>query len=132
LDAFLDAAAGAGARLWLASGGFDFYIEAILGERLARFERVFFNRARFAGGGIELQFHEGLGCDKCAVCKGRVCDAARAEGARVLFVGDGSSDRCAIGRADLLYAVSGSLLQRGCEARGVDYRAFTRFDELTL
>src|SRR3954449_7647296 len=32
LDAFLDAATQAGARLWLASGGFDFYIEAILGE----------------------------------------------------------------------------------------------------
>src|SRR5258706_4146790 len=30
LDAFLDAAERAGARLWLASGGFDFYIEAIL------------------------------------------------------------------------------------------------------
>src|SRR5437016_12740704 len=40
LDGFLDSAARAGARLWLASGGFDFYIEAILGERLSRFERT--------------------------------------------------------------------------------------------
>jgi len=130
LDGFLDAAAQAGARLWLASGGFDFYIEAILGDRMARFERTFFNRTRFAAGSIELAFHEGLSCDKCAVCKGRVCETARAEGARVLFVGDGASDRCAIGKADELFAVAGSLLARGCEARGVDYRPFTTFAEL--
>jgi 2-hydroxy-3-keto-5-methylthiopentenyl-1-phosphate phosphatase len=130
LDAFLDAATQAGARLWLASGGFDFYIEAILGERLSRFERRMFNRTRFSGGGVELDFHEGLGCDKCAVCKGRVCQAARAEGARVVFVGDGASDRCAIGEADLLCAVAGSMLARGCEGRGVEARPFVSFEEL--
>jgi 2-hydroxy-3-keto-5-methylthiopentenyl-1-phosphate phosphatase len=132
LDAFLDGAARAGARLWLASGGFDFYIEAILGERLARFERTFFNRTVFTGQAIELRFHSGLSCDKCAVCKGRVCEQAQAEGARVLFVGDGASDRCAIGRADTLCAVAGSMLARGCEARGVDYRPFASFAELTF
>ena len=130
LDEFLEAASQAGARLWLASGGFDFYIEAILGERLKRFERQFFNRTRFSGGGVELDFHQGLGCDKCAVCKGRVCREARAEGARVVFVGDGASDRCAIGEADLLCAVSGSLLLRGCQSRGVAAREFAGFQEL--
>src|SRR4051812_18557594 len=118
LDEFLDRA---GPRIWLASGGFDFYIEAILGERLSRFERAFFNRTRFGGGGIEIDFHQGFGCDKCAVCKGLVCDQARAEGARVIFVGDGSSDRCAIGRADRLYAVAGSRLARACESQKLDY-----------
>ena len=130
LDRFLDAAAAAGAELWLASGGFDFYIEGILGERLRRFERSFFNRARFVGSRIELEFHQGLGCDKCAVCKGRVCDLAKAEGKRVIFVGDGASDRCAIGRADAICAVGGSMLARGCEARGVAYRPFEDFQAL--
>ena len=131
LDAFLDAAGNAGARLWLASGGFDFYIQAILGERMGRFERAFFNRAHFRGGGVEIEFHQGLGCDKCAVCKGRVCDQARAEGARVLFIGDGASDRCAIGKADLMCAVAGSMLARGCGQRGVAHREFSSFAELT-
>jgi 2-hydroxy-3-keto-5-methylthiopentenyl-1-phosphate phosphatase len=130
LDSFLDAATKAGARLWLASGGFDFYIEAILGERLARFERAFFNRAHFSDGKIELEFHEGLSCEKCAVCKGRVCELARAEKARVVFVGDGASDRCAIGKADLLCAVEGSMLARGCDARGVQHRSFSSFSDL--
>jgi 2-hydroxy-3-keto-5-methylthiopentenyl-1-phosphate phosphatase len=129
-DGFLDAATGAGARLWLASGGFDFYIEAILGERLGRFEHAFFNRTRFVGDTIELEFHQGLGCDRCAVCKGRVCERARAEGARVIFIGDGASDRCAIGKADLLCAVEGSMLARGCQERAVEHRSFADFAEL--
>ena len=113
-----------------ASGGFDFYIEAILGERAMRFERSFFNRARFLDERVWLDFHEGLACDKCAVCKGRVCEAARAEAARVVFVGDGASDRCAIGKADLVCAVEGSTLARGCAERGVEHRTFADFGEL--
>jgi 2,3-diketo-5-methylthio-1-phosphopentane phosphatase len=131
-DGFLAAASQAGVRLWLASGGFDFYIEAILGERLGRFECSFFNRTRFDGEGIALDFHQGLGCDKCAVCKGRVCERARAEGARVVFVGDGASDRCAIGKADVMCAVAGSMLARGCEARGVPHHTFESFAELPI
>ncbi len=132
VDDFLAATASGGARLWLASGGFDFYIEAILAERLARFERLFFNRARFVDGGIELDFHEGLGCDKCAVCKGRICQLARADGARVVFVGDGASDRCAVGQADLICAVEGSMLARACQAAGVEHRTFSSFADLDL
>jgi 2,3-diketo-5-methylthio-1-phosphopentane phosphatase len=127
-DQFVEAIERVGAQLWLASGGFDFYIEGILGDRLRRFQRSFFNRSRFDGGRIQLDFHEGMTCSRCAVCKGRVCDLARAEGARVWFVGDGASDRCAVGRADLICAVEGSLLHRGCGE--VEHRSFTTFDEL--
>jgi 2,3-diketo-5-methylthio-1-phosphopentane phosphatase len=131
LEALVDGVAGAGGQLWLASGGFDFYIEAILGARLDRFARAFFNRTRFVDGRIEVDFpHAELACGRCAVCKGRVCDRARAEGVPVLFVGDGASDRCAIGRADLLCAVRGSLLAGGCAERGATYTAFDRLDEL--
>src|SRR5207248_2940434 len=81
LDALLDGVRGAGGALWLASGGFDFYIEAILDGRMGRFERAYFNRARFAGGGVEIDFpHGDLACGRCAVCKGLVCDRARAGG----------------------------------------------------
>src|SRR5262249_28132675 len=124
LDQFLDAAAAAGSRLWLASGGVGFYIEAILGDRMARFGRTLLNSARFIGGAVELEFHQGLSCDKCAVCKGRVCERARSDGAQVMFVGDGASDRCAIGKADVLSAVAGSMLARGCELRKLPHRSF--------
>jgi 2,3-diketo-5-methylthio-1-phosphopentane phosphatase len=130
LDALVAAATASGA-LWLASGGFDFYIEALLDSRLAKFERAFYNRARFVDGKIAVEFpHDGLACGRCAVCKGKVCDQARAIADRVVFIGDGASDRCAIGRADLLCAVRGSLLARACDERGVAYHAFERLDDL--
>jgi 2-hydroxy-3-keto-5-methylthiopentenyl-1-phosphate phosphatase len=131
LDALLAAARRAGASMWLASGGFDFYIEALLGPRLAAFEEVYFNATRFVDGRIEVDFPHGeLACRRCAVCKGKVCDRARASGRPTLFIGDGASDRCAIGRADRIFAVRGSLLERACAERGVDYQAFERLDEL--
>src|SRR5581483_10518954 len=37
LDALLDGAHARGVPVWIASGGFDFYVEALLGARLARF-----------------------------------------------------------------------------------------------
>ena len=128
LDGLFAAARRSGATLWLASGGFDFYIEALLGARLGAFERSYFNATRFIDGRIEIDFpHGDLACGRCAVCKGKVCDAARATGRPTVFVGDGSSDRCAIGRADRIFAVRGSLLARTCEERGV---AHVPFDDL--
>lgn len=131
LDLLLDATAQAGGVPWLASGGFDFYIRAILGGRLERFERSYFNGATFVDGGVRVAFpHGALACERCAVCKGKVCDLGRAAGDRVVFVGDGSSDRCAIGRADVLFAVEGSLLARTCDERGIDYVPFLDFEDV--
>jgi 2,3-diketo-5-methylthio-1-phosphopentane phosphatase len=132
LDGLFAAARQAGAALWLASGGFDFYIEAILGSRLERFSRRYYNATRFGEGRIAVEFpHEAIACSRCAVCKGNVCDAARATGRPVVFIGDGSSDRCAIGRADQVFAVRGSLLARTCVERGAEYIGFDEFDEIT-
>jgi 2-hydroxy-3-keto-5-methylthiopentenyl-1-phosphate phosphatase len=129
LDALLAAAEQAGAVVWLASGGFDFYIEALLGPRLDGFARRYFNTTRFIDGKIEVDFpHAGLACGRCAVCKGKVCDEARAGGGPVVFIGDGSSDRCAIGRADRLFAVRGSMLESVCAERGA---ACVPFDDLS-
>jgi 2,3-diketo-5-methylthio-1-phosphopentane phosphatase len=131
LEGLMTAARQAGASLWLASGGFDFYIEALLGERLGVFERRYFNAARFIDGRIEVDFpHADLACGRCAVCKGKVCDAARADGRTTVFIGDGASDRCAIGRADRIFAVRGSLLARACVERGVEHVAFDDFAEI--
>ncbi len=139
----LDRIAARNETVWLASGGFDFYIEALLGDlfhtgastsvenSFSRFGRQYFNRTKFVGDRIEVEFpHHDISCEKCAVCKGNVCDLAKATGATVNFVGDGASDRCAIGRADRILAVRDSLLAKACEARGVSYTPFDRFDEL--
>jgi 2,3-diketo-5-methylthio-1-phosphopentane phosphatase len=132
LSALLDGVRARGGEVWLASGGFDFYVEALLGADAARFSRSYYNATRFVDGSIEVSFpHEALACDRCAVCKGKVCDEARARAQRVVFVGDGSSDRCAVERCDALFAVRGGLLDRHCEARGVSATRFVGFDEIS-
>lgn len=131
LDALLDEAARRAVPVWLASGGFDFYIDALLGDRRNRLDRIYCNEARFDGDRVSVRFpNDELACSRCAVCKGRVCDLARRQGARVLFVGDGHSDRCVVGRADRVAAVRGSTLDRHLEEHGEPGRAFDRFDEL--
>jgi 2-hydroxy-3-keto-5-methylthiopentenyl-1-phosphate phosphatase len=131
LDALMEGVRDRGGELWLASGGFDFYIEALLGERLARFGRAYFNTTRFADGRIAVDFpHADLHCDHVAVCKGLICDRARQQAERVIFAGDGASDRCAIGHADTLFAVAGGLLARHCAERAIPFVAFDSFDQV--
>ena len=133
LSALLDAVDAAGGETWLASGGFDFYVEALLGEDSPRLARHYYNATRFTDGAIEVSFpHAALACARarCAVCKGKVCDLARGQAARVVFVGDGASDRCAVGRADRIFAVEGGILDRHCATLGAEATRFRRFDEI--
>lgn len=129
LDAFLAEARRRFDRLVIASGGYDWYIERVLGDTLALFDEVTCNTLVPTGGGAVVGFPhlERFGCGSCAVCKGLVCEA---QPGTVWFVGDGTSDRCAIGRVERIAAVRGSTLAAGCRAAGVPAREFEGFDEL--
>ena len=121
-------------QIWLASGGFDFYIVPIMGDRLGRFARAYFHKANFTAKRVELDFQfEELRCDKCALCKGKVVDLALHHDAEVIFVGDGASDRCVLDRNDprlSLYTVGGSFLDKLCEERKIKHRSLRSLDEV--
>ena len=106
--------------VYVGSGGFDFYVEPILAPHREALAGVYCSRGTFHGDRISLDFPTGLECPTCAVCKGRLCDQARTAhpGERLVFLGDGSSDRCAIGHADLVLAVAGSGLAEWCATAG--------------
>ncbi len=123
-DDVLAAAADGRIELVIASGGFDLYIGALLGDRAAAVSAMYHNRLVPREGGVEPAFREDLSCERCAVCKGRVVHAHRDDRRRVAFCGDGSSDRCAAGVAPELFAVRGSTLARHCERRGVPHVPF--------
>lgn len=115
------------------SAGLDVYIEPIL-ERLAPPLRAHVelrsNRARCSPAGLAVEFHpagEG-GCGHCGFCKGAVVDELRARGHRVAVCGDGTADRCAARRADLVFARG--RLPRYCDELGVAYTRFESFDEV--
>jgi 2,3-diketo-5-methylthio-1-phosphopentane phosphatase len=134
LAAMLERALAAGTRIVVASGGYDFYIRRSLSRLGALAERieVISNEGRLEGGGVVARYpHAAGGCGRCSVCKGAVIDAIAGEGFEPWFCGDGSSDRCAAGRARRLFAVRGSRLARQCAASGVACEEFESFDLVT-
>jgi 2,3-diketo-5-methylthio-1-phosphopentane phosphatase len=115
-------------ELVLASGGFDLYIEPLLGARLTCFRELFYNRLRITEQGISPLFpYADLACKECGVCKGKVIARYAKAEQRVLFCGDGSSDRCALSVQSELFAVRGSDFDRHCAIHGVTYTSFDDF-----
>ena len=118
----------------LCSAGLDLYIHPVL-ERLAPELRahvqVRCNTATPSAGGLAVAFHgDGAhgGCGSCGFCKGTVVEALRREGRRVLFVGDGRSDRCGAVAADRVFARRS--LARWCAEQGLAHERFESFDEV--
>ncbi|HKU36794.1 MAG TPA: HAD-IB family phosphatase [Polyangiales bacterium] len=128
----LFAAARAGKlELVIASGGFDFYIEALLGAQLRDVRAAYYNSLAVSDWGLQLDFpHTDLACARCAVCKGKALRKHLDTGRRVLFCGDGTSDRCAVGVAPELFAVRGSHLAEYCRQVGAACTEFEDYREV--
>ncbi len=132
LERFVAACRDAGRRFLLVSAGLDVYIDAVL-ERLAPAVRehveVRANRATCSPGGMSIAFHgDGGGCGRCGFCKGTVVDELHARGHLVAVFGDGTADRCAADRADVVFA-RGRLVSY-CRAQRIPFRPFETFDEV--
>ena len=132
LERFVAACRAADRPFVFASAGLDVYIESVL-ERLPAELREHVqlrcNRALCSSSGLAVHFHvmEG-GCGRCGFCKGAVVDELRRRGYRVATLGDGSADRCAAERADLVFARG--RLPHYCDELGIPYTRFETFDEV--
>ncbi|HVI75647.1 MAG TPA: MtnX-like HAD-IB family phosphatase [Anaeromyxobacteraceae bacterium] len=131
-EAFVRRCREAGVPFLLVSAGLDVYIHAVL-ERLPpelhAYVEVRSNRATCSPFGLTVDFHPADGgCDRCGFCKGTVVEELRERGHQVAVLGDGTADRCAAERADLVYARG--RLPHYCEQMGVAYHRFETFDEV--
>jgi len=95
--------------------------------------RIYANRLKFNGCHIEAVFFDdsdecesGLG--PCGNCKLRRLRELRAQYRTIIFIGDGTTDRCAASEADIVFA-KGSL-RKYCEARGIPYIPFDNFHDV--
>jgi len=133
-EEFYQKITGAGIPFYIVSDGIDIYIEHILGRRGLNGIDYFCNRGRIAGNRMFLEFpYDNDGCQRCGTCKGarmaRILEGLDTK-PRVIFIGDGLSDICALPHADLIFA-RGDLLEY-CRSHGyeaVEYRDF--FDILS-
>ena len=128
------ACAGHAVPFVLASGGLDLYIDPVLRSVLPRAHDAHVERrcnlATPGAFGLDVVFPlDGQGCGLCGSCKRVVVDELRARGVRtVVAVGDGVSDRCLVGTADVLFA-RGNLLDYA-RRRGVDALPWEDFHDV--
>ena len=127
---FVAAAHAAGDEVTIASDGLLLYIRRLLDAHgLARVPARA-NDARFIAGRLVPTFGTppGEGCGACGTCKGAVLEALAPAHARIVFVGDGLSARCAAPRADVVYA-QGDLMVF-CLTAGIAARPFDTFADV--
>lgn len=132
-ERFVEACRAGGRPFVVCSAGLDAYIEPVL-ERLPPPLRghvgVVSNRARFDGRRLRVAFHEVGDCGFCGTCKANVVRNLQADGYRVLFCGDGTSDRHGADAADAVFARAGGSLVRYCAERAIPHQVFQTFDEV--
>lgn len=121
------------APVFVASDGLDFYIKYILGKYNLGHLELKTNVGRPENGGLTVEFpHENVSCPSCGVCKGERIQRYREEtdGAyRVVFVGDGYSDACAVREADLIFAKKD--LEQYCLANKIAYLKYDTFSDVS-
>ncbi len=93
---------------YIVSDGTDIYINYILSKYGLGEIEYFSNKGRFENGGLELEFlYDNGDCRRCGNCKGaRINDifGQNPGNPKVVYIGDGLSDICAIPHADIIFA----------------------------
>jgi 2-hydroxy-3-keto-5-methylthiopentenyl-1-phosphate phosphatase len=99
----------AGHRLLIVSNGFRRVIDAVLSQAGVRNLEIVSHDAVFSTEGCRLVWSErGERCELCGRrCKRHDLRRRRVEGQRLVYLGDGISDRCAAQMADLVFARTG-------------------------
>jgi 2-hydroxy-3-keto-5-methylthiopentenyl-1-phosphate phosphatase len=117
--------------LSIISDGLDIYISWMLRRHDLERVPVMSNKAVLNSGRITLEFPFDNGaCTRCGNCKGQRIRDYRKEhpDVTVVFVGDGMSDLCAIGEADILFAKKD--LEKYCRSRNIDFVAYHHFPDV--
>ena len=108
----------------IASDGFDFYIHTILEKYGLSDLEVFCNEMQFNGRKVELSFpYYDQGCGICGNCKKLHVQRFKEAERKVIYIGDGLSDRFAARASDVIFAKSE--LMKYLVENGVDFIQFS-------
>lgn len=132
---FLKRAKAYGIPVTIVSDGFKIVIEEVLKRTLKNsldlwhHLPVFSNRLEWVNGRLKAYFPEGSACEHgCANCKSKVIVAHRKDGVKIVFVGDGLSDRFAAEASDLTFAKS--KLLKYCEEKKINHKKYVSFKDI--
>lgn len=127
--AFAARLAARGVPLTVLSGGFASIIRRVLRRHgLGRLE-VRANEARVEGKRWRVvPSRRRRLCGECNHCKSVSIVRAVRSGARTVFIGNGVTDRCPAGRADIVFAKG--ILAAHCRREGIRYRRYRTFADV--
>jgi 2-hydroxy-3-keto-5-methylthiopentenyl-1-phosphate phosphatase len=126
---FAERARAGGIPVEVVSDGFGFFIEPALAALGTGWIPVVTADTSFGPEGARIDFPNGNPtCLVCGTCKRDRVLAHQAAGRRVVFIGDGESDRYAAGYSDVVFAKHS--LERFCEEQGWPYERWTAFSEI--
>src|SRR5262245_13777111 len=126
---FARAARARGDAVMVVSEGYGFYIADQLARAGLSDLRWRANHARFEGSRLTPEFPwADPHCHRCGNCKAQYVREYKALGFRVVFVGDGLSDRCGAKVADVVFARAS--LWDWCRSAGVAAQPFSGFGAL--
>jgi len=117
--------------LLIISDGLDYYIDAMLMKYGLGFIEFRANHLVLAGdriAGVEFPWYDPEICPLCGNCKKRHVLEHRDAGRFTIYVGNGLSDRCASGHADLVFA-KGELLDH-CRQEKIDCLPWRTFRDV--
>jgi len=124
-----------GRRVTLAivSDGLDYYIDTVLRQQGWEHVPSFSNAVRFAGTGDGVRMvptfpHDDEVCTRCACCKRNIMLSHSGDEDILVYVGDGYSDRCPAGYADIVFAKGE--LQPYCQEENISYYEFRSFRDV--
>lgn len=113
------------------SDGLDYYIDAMLMRFGLGYLDMRANHLVLDGdvlAGVEFPWHLPEVCPICANCKKSHLDHLRERKQMTVYIGNGYSDRCPAGHADMVFA-KGELLDH-CEREGITHIRFDNFRDV--
>jgi 2-hydroxy-3-keto-5-methylthiopentenyl-1-phosphate phosphatase len=117
-----------GIEIFVVSDGLDFYIEPFLEAHGAEVD-FYANRLRLTSGKPQLDFpYYNEDCGKCANCKSSHVERAKQMGGFIIYVGDGLSDKCAVSKADLVFAKGD--LRAYCQSHAIPHQVFSTLSDV--
>ena len=115
---------------YIISDGIDYFIEKILSKYGLLNLNVISNHGEFVNNDFILTFpNDNINCvNNAGTCKCSVLNNLKKHYKQIYYIGDGVSDYCVAGKADVLYAKT--RLAEYCQENSINYLEYTNFNDI--
>lgn len=120
----------------IVSGGFINYIKILFSQNKINFnDNIYANKLIFNDDKIKLNFFHNINeCEKefnlCGNCKYKIIKNYKLKGYKIIYIGDGLTDRCAADEVDYLFVKNNSSLENYCNNYDFNFISFENFNDL--